>query len=135
MLMYRQIDKDRNREAYTIQQFPAHITKLMSDMKEESERQKKELDNDTMRIKIYCHLQNSLSEEKMLVFGDTLLSEATSDAYSKFKLEDVVKLEDCRLVVYNKSLEAVIYSIENDCKFSDITSRYTEFLLEIKKPG
>lgn len=144
MLMYRQIDKDRNAVAMTIDNFPPHIQKLLIQMreKEESDRIAKEKENDMFRMKIYCHhpIKKTLEDTKLIVFVETLLSEAVSDIYEKFKLQDVVNLSDCRLVSYNKSQDTIDCSFEgDDLTFYDIASKvnihHHDWLLEIKSPG
>lgn len=144
MLMYRQIDKNRNAVAITPDNFPPHIQQLLVQMreKEESDRLAKEKENDIFKLKIYCHhpIKKHLADFKLVVLINTELSEAISDAHERFKLKDVVSLENCRLVTYNKAQDTIDCSFEgNDLKFSDISSKinllHTDWLLEIKPSG
>lgn len=144
MLMYRQIDKNRNAVAMTVDKFPPHIQKLLQQMreKEESDRLAKEKENDMFRLKIFCHhpTQKQLLEVKLLMFYESLLAEAKSDAYEKFQLKDLVSLDDCRLVSYNKLQDCIDCSFEgDDLRFCDVSSSinipHNDWLLEIRLPG
>ncbi|KAF5276470.1 hypothetical protein FQA39_LY06539 [Lamprigera yunnana] len=143
MLMYRQIDKDRNCQAMNVDEFPAHIKNLLQHMreKEESDRAARERENDMYKLKVYCWhpLQNQVMDIKLFIFHETLLSEVVADAHQKFKL-DRIALEDCRLVTYNKLNDFIDCSFEGDnLRFCDITSKtsiyHNDWLLEIKPPG
>lgn len=144
MLMYRQIDKNRNAVAMTVDKFPPHIQKLLRQMreKEESDRLAKEKENDMFRLKIFCHhpVQKQLLEVKLLMFYESFLSEAKSDAYEKFQLKDLVSLDDCRLVSYNKLQDCIDCSFEGEnLRFCDVSSSinipHNDWLLEIRLPG
>lgn len=128
----------------SVENFPPHIQNLLIHMreKEEIDRLAKERENDMFKLKICCHhpVKKHLEEIKLFVSIDTFLYEAASDAYEKFKLQDVVKLKDCRLVSYNKVLDSIDCSFDGDqIQFSDISTSInilqTEWLLEIKQPG
>ncbi|CAH1098734.1 unnamed protein product [Psylliodes chrysocephalus] len=147
MLMYRQIDKERNAEAIGYSDFPPHIKKLLTDMrkKEEEDRINREKENDMMRLTVYCQHPTTkiLNETKLLVFNDSTLGEAVRDAYQRFNLDTAtVDLKDCRLVVYNRKQECIDSSYESDeIKFCDIlnmmqkrSSYFAEWMLEIREP-
>uniref|UniRef100_A0A6P7GLW5 Ubiquitin carboxyl-terminal hydrolase 47 n=1 Tax=Diabrotica virgifera virgifera TaxID=50390 RepID=A0A6P7GLW5_DIAVI len=148
MLMYRQIDKDRNARAMGFDDFPPHIKQLLADMlrKEEEDRINREKENEMMRISVFCDnpRSNTLSEIKLHVFYDSSLEEAAKEAYQRFNLNSTqVNLGDCRLVMYNRKHECIDSSFESDeIKFCDIVNRmknyvsqFTEWMLEIKEPG
>lgn len=144
MLMYRQIDKERNATAITVDNFPPHIRKLLKQMKakEEQERLIKEKENDMIKSKVYCYhpVYKQLVDGIILVFIEEELKSIVKDALQHFELDGVVSPDDCRLVSYNKHQDAIICSFENDSmRICDVTSKFnvcnTEFLLEIKQPG
>lgn len=144
MLMYRQIDKDRNVNAMTVENFPPHIRKLLKQIKakEEQERLIKEKENDMIKTKIYCHhpVQKQLVDTRIQLFLENELGILAKDALQRFDLQNVVAFEDCRLVSYNKHQDTIICSFENDgLRICDVTSKFnvsnTDFLLEIKQPG
>ncbi|KAK4877199.1 hypothetical protein RN001_009705 [Aquatica leii] len=143
MLMYRQIDKQRNCQAMTVDEFPTHIKNLLQQMreKEENDRAARERENDMYKLKVYCWhpIQNQFMDKKLFVFYEALLSEVVADAHKRFKL-DGIALEDCRLVMYDKLQDCIDCSFEGDnLKFCDIKSKikvyHNEWLLEIKQPG
>lgn len=142
--MYRQIDKERNCLPMSVEDFPPHIKKLLKDMKEkeESDRINKEKENDMVTLRVYCYhpIKNRLVDVKVVTFIDSDLQEAVKDVYDRLKLDGVVKLEDCRLVSYNKSIDCIECSFDDELiKFCDLGRKLNlisnDWLLEIKKPG
>ncbi|XP_044748604.1 ubiquitin carboxyl-terminal hydrolase 47 isoform X2 [Coccinella septempunctata] len=145
MLMYRQIDKNRNASAMSVDEFPMHIKKLLKQMKEKEEldRINKEKENDFVKINIFCYhpVEKRLVDAKVAVLIDNTLQETVHyTAHQRFKLEGVVAKEDCRLVRYNKFQDCIDYSFESDqTKFCDIDSNFnlsmSDWLLEIRQPN
>lgn len=141
MLMYRQIDKNRNARAMAIEDFPPHIHKLLKDMqrKEEEDRRNREKANETLKINVYCihPTTGMLQDARIAVFKDNTLEEAARDAYVRFKLESLVDISNCRLVLYNKKQECIDSSFDsNETRFCDnINLVYSEWMLEIREPG
>lgn len=144
MLMYRQIDKDRNATSMSVESFPPHIRKLLKQMKakEEQERLMKEKENDMIKMKVYCYqpVHKQLVDTTIHLFTEEELGSIVKDAVQRFELENVVALEDCRLVSYNKHQDTIVCSFESDSlRLCDVTSKInvcnTDFLLEIKEPG
>ncbi|XP_065160400.1 ubiquitin carboxyl-terminal hydrolase 47 [Atheta coriaria] len=137
MLMYRQIDKERNCSALQVEEFPPHIEQLLKDMREseETERKKKEEENDSTVVKVHCyHPEKLVMETKnVLVFFDTTLGDTVEEARYNFKLQDIVKSEDCRLVAYSSG--SIECSLNSSTPIAEVVANYTEFLLEIKNPG
>ncbi|KAJ8985542.1 hypothetical protein NQ317_019925 [Molorchus minor] len=144
MLMYRQIDKQRNCGAITVEEFPPHIQKLLQDMrkKEEEDRINREKENDMIKINVYCHhpKTSTMQDVKISVYSEASLGEAAGYALQRFKLNNLVNPDDCRLVMYNSKQECIDCSFESDdLKFCDINkintiTIYTDWLLEIKQP-
>lgn len=142
--MYRQIDKERNATAMTVDNFPPHIRKLFKQMKakEEQERLVKEKQEDLVKTKVYCYhpVQNQLVNITVLLFLEEKLEAVLKDILQHFKLEGLVALEDCRLVSYNKHQDTIICSFDNEwVRVCDVVATFnvcnTDFMLEIKQPG
>ncbi|CAH0547726.1 unnamed protein product [Brassicogethes aeneus] len=153
MLMYRQIDKDRNCRAIDVENFPPHIKKLLEHMrqKEEEDRISREKENDMIKLNVFCQNQatGNLDELRINMYSDSTLAEAACHAHYRFKLTDYVDVKDCRLVIYNKKHDCVQCSFDDDeLKFCDISNQinkepkkstylsmmFTDWMLEIKKP-
>lgn len=141
MLMYRQIDKNRNARAMTVDEFPPHIIKLLTEMqrKAEENRRNKEKAIDTFKMNVYCvhPTTGMLQDARIAIFKDSTLEEAAHDAYVRFKLESVVDISNCRLVLYNKKQECIDSSFDStEARFCDnINHIYSCWMLEIREPG
>ncbi|KAK9871493.1 hypothetical protein WA026_012864 [Henosepilachna vigintioctopunctata] len=145
MLMYRQIDKERNSKVMPVEEFPLHIRNLLKQMreKEEQDRKIKEKENELVKINVFCFhpIERRLLDAKVSVFIDYTLEETVScAAYLKFKLEGIVAKEDCRLVKFNKLRNCIDYSFASDkIKFCDISSEFnislSDWFLEIRPPN
>lgn len=145
MLMYRQVDKDKNAEPMSPDHFPEHIKALLKRMQEaeEHERQQREIERSKCRIKVFCAhpLKHTMKEIKLKVHKDTSLPEATETAYKLMGLEGVVPLECCRLVMYDDCAESLECSFE-DCAdqtigeiLGGVKATYQfDLLLEVRKP-
>ncbi|XP_069705284.1 ubiquitin carboxyl-terminal hydrolase 47 isoform X2 [Periplaneta americana] len=144
MLMYRQIDKQRNCEAMTVDEFPPHIKDLLQKMqkREESDRIQREKEMDMCKIKLYAHhpTQNQLVESKLYCLNHVTLQEATELAYKNLHLEGVVPLERCRLVNYDKLQDTIECSFEGRDEepvgeiLNSVRGNYKyDLLLEIRK--
>uniref|UniRef100_A0A1B6DYN4 Ubiquitin carboxyl-terminal hydrolase 47 n=1 Tax=Clastoptera arizonana TaxID=38151 RepID=A0A1B6DYN4_9HEMI len=141
MLMYRQINKEVNCEAFSVEQFPPHIKELYKKIQEgeETDRKIKEKQSDMCKIKLYCNYPKCNKESKLYCYYDTPLKEVTELAYKNLKIEGIVPLEDCRLVNYSyiyETIEASFEGREND-HIGDILSSLksmckNDFLLDIK---
>ncbi|XP_021936857.1 ubiquitin carboxyl-terminal hydrolase 47-like isoform X2 [Zootermopsis nevadensis] len=146
MLMYRQIDKERNCEAMSVDEFPSHIKDLLQKIqkREENERILWEKEMDMCKIKLYAHhpTQNQVVESKLCCLSNVTLQEAAELAHKKLHLEGVVPIERCRLVNYDRLQDTIECSFEGreDDSVGDIlnglrgNSKY-DFLLEIRKDG
>lgn len=153
MLMYRQIDKNRNCRTMTAEEFPPHIQKLLDEMhrKEEEDRKNREKENDMVKLNVYYinPLTNLLQDIKIGVFTDSTVAEAAQYVHQRLKLTDIVPIEDCRLVIYNRKQDCIDCSLESDdlIKFCDIFDKtkfkqrarvaltFFDWMLEIRKPG
>jgi ubiquitin carboxyl-terminal hydrolase 47 len=116
MLMYRQSSPERNCEFWEAKSFPEHILELRDKMKqqEEFERQQKEFDRSVCKIKLFCQhpTDHKLLESRLEVHKDKTLADATEIAYNMFNLQNVVSLDQCRLVKYDEYYESLERSFE-----------------------
>lgn len=115
--MYRQIDSERNVNAMTTEEFPEHIKKLLQNLREreESDRLNKEREMQLCKLKLYYnHPQNpnQMMETKLFLHYESTMTEALEEAYRKAKLENIVPIEQCRLVSYNRLHNTIECSFE-----------------------
>ncbi|XP_070171838.1 ubiquitin carboxyl-terminal hydrolase 47 isoform X1 [Polyergus mexicanus] len=141
MLMYRQIDRIRNSLPMQTQDFPRHIQELLKKMKEndDNDRKNREKQMSIPRLKIYCHhpVEGKLMNIILYFMSDITWAEATEKAYKKFGLENVVSLDQCRLVSYEHNTDLI------ECSYDDREhesvgsiwriSRRFDLLLEIRR--
>ncbi|XP_046390872.1 ubiquitin carboxyl-terminal hydrolase 47-like isoform X2 [Ischnura elegans] len=142
MLMYRQIDKDRNCLAMNVDQFPPHIKELLAKMreKEEQERAARERDLDSIKMKVFLNhpVQQTIVDARLTLSKSTTLKEAVSVAHQLLDLEGVVDVNQCRLVIYEQVLGSIECSFEGreDDPVGDVLAPYAKYdlLLETKEP-
>ncbi|KYB28299.1 ubiquitin carboxyl-terminal hydrolase 47 [Tribolium castaneum] len=144
MLMYRQIDKDRNCGAMKVEEFPPHMQKLLQNMrnKEKTDRLNKEKQNNSFRLTVNCYhpYTEEMMDVRISLYLDSTLEDAVQMAHRRFKLEGIVNVDDCRMVIFNKKQSCIDCSFESDdLKFCDIDDNYKvcyqEWLLDIREPG
>ncbi|XP_071942590.1 ubiquitin carboxyl-terminal hydrolase 47-like [Antedon mediterranea] len=118
MLMYRQVDPKRNKTFVSVQDFPEHLLKLMEEMKqvEETEKKQREVEKNTCKIKLFgLHPEtNKLLDAKLEVHKDKTLVEATEMAHKLLEFEDTVPVTQCRLVKYDEYNDALEKSYEGE---------------------
>lgn len=143
MLMYRQIDPDKNSLPMQEENFPQHIKALLQKMKEtgDDDRRYHGRNSLTYKIKIYCHHPKTkkLLTNKLHAIGESTWGEQTERAFEKFGLHGEVDLENCRLVFYDHLNDLITHCYEG----SDEDSIYDVFkgdnrsdlLLEIREKG
>lgn len=146
--MYRQIDPERNVNAMTTEEFPKHIKDLLHSLREreESDRLNKEREMQLCKLKLYVNhpVQNQMIETKLFLHNESTMAEATEEAYRKAKLENIVPIEQCRLVSYNRLHDTIECSFDGQdestiadvianlkCNYKSDTFK-TEWLLEIR---
>ncbi|KAL1130878.1 hypothetical protein AAG570_012119 [Ranatra chinensis] len=116
MLMYRQIEGDRNASAIKEDQFPLHIVKLLQEIRdsEENERAMRLRQEEMIKLKVYTNppVPEVLSQTKLYCYSDTTLTDALHLAYQNLLLEGVVPEEQCRLVSFNRSQDQMEVSFE-----------------------
>ncbi|XP_065220993.1 ubiquitin carboxyl-terminal hydrolase 47-like isoform X2 [Planococcus citri] len=116
MLMYRQIDKERNVLPLKEDRFPAHIKTLLKEMNENANnyRQMKEKERELVRLKIYFHqpATDKRIDCRLDCEAHETLKEVVKKAYKKLQLETTTPLDYCRLVVYNSQDDTIERSLE-----------------------
>ncbi|KYM95785.1 Ubiquitin carboxyl-terminal hydrolase 64E [Cyphomyrmex costatus] len=140
MLMYRQIDSARNALPMQTQDFPQHIQELLKKMKESEDNDRKNREKMSIpRLKVYCHhpVEGKLMNVKLFVMPDITWTEVTEKAYKKFGLENVVSLDQCRLVSYEHNTDSIERSYD-DREHESVEniwriSRRFDLLLEIRR--
>lgn len=118
MLMYRQIDKQRNADFMAPEDFPEVLKRQLQEQqnKEEQERKQRELDKSTCKIKVYMfHPEDQRKMEARLeIHKDKTLAEATVAVHKLFELEGFVDVSCCRLVKYDEYLDSLERSYEGE---------------------
>ncbi|XP_049864801.1 ubiquitin carboxyl-terminal hydrolase 47 isoform X4 [Schistocerca gregaria] len=143
MLMYRQIDKQRNSEAMTVEQFPPHIQKLLEKIqeREEFDRKRRERELEDYKLKFYAYhpINHKLLDDKVYCTSKTTVRQATELAHKALSLQGLVPLERCRLVNYDRTQETIECSFEGQedkalCEVLDLRGgRRYDLLLQHRK--
>ncbi|XP_072321546.1 ubiquitin carboxyl-terminal hydrolase 47 isoform X2 [Eucyclogobius newberryi] len=144
MLIYRLKDATRNAKYFAVEDFPAHITRLVQKEKEseEQEKRQREIERNTCKIKLFCmHPVKMMMESKLEVHKDKTLNEATEMAYKMMELQEVVPFDCCRLVKYDEFHEYLERSYEGEedtpmgLLLGGVKSSYMfDLLLETRRP-
>ncbi|XP_066151071.1 ubiquitin carboxyl-terminal hydrolase 47 [Euwallacea fornicatus] len=139
MLMYRQIDKERNCRAITVKDFPPHIQKLLNNMRQrdEEELMNKKREDGMVKLSVWCYHPSANGPfHTLTTYLEATLREVTQLAHTRFKLEGIMDVNDCRLVIYNKFQECVFCSFESDeTMLQDTPRMVNEWMLETREPG
>lgn len=82
---------------------------------EDNDRKNREKQMSIPRLKVYCHhpVKGKLMDIKLYIMLDTTWAETTEQAYKKFGLENVVNLDQCRLVSYEHNTDLI------ECSYDD----------------
>ncbi|XP_050541895.1 ubiquitin carboxyl-terminal hydrolase 47-like isoform X2 [Daktulosphaira vitifoliae] len=112
MLMYRQIDQRRNKNAMNQDEFPPHLKDLhnLLEKKAEEDRQMKERERDV--VKVVVHLAESLDSGMQTWQFDcsrtTSVEQLKSMAIEFFKVT-----KPCHLIIYNKNEREITDNLED----------------------
>ncbi|XP_015193746.1 ubiquitin carboxyl-terminal hydrolase 47 isoform X2 [Lepisosteus oculatus] len=145
MLIYRLKDPSRNAKYLEVQDFPAHITRLVQKEKdlEEQEKKQREIERNTCKIKLFCMhpVKMLMMENRLEVHKDKTLKEAVEIAYKLMDLDGIVPLNCCRLVKYDEFHEYLERSYEGEedtpmgLLLGGVKSSYMfDLLLETRRP-
>lgn len=131
MLMYRQVDAQRNVSAIKRDAFPDHIKQLQETLKDETTRKLRYTDTHFTKYKVHWFDQRNqqMTSIRLHIDADTTLEEAVESAHRRFKLQNVAPVERCRLVAYDSSEENI------QCSFDGKeTERVNELLSNLQFP-
>lgn len=143
MMMYRQVDSERNCSGIKLEEFPEHIKQLLQKLKDKEENDKKnrELEAEFLKIKVHFFnpKQQRMVDTKVYMSGDSTLAETLEDAYNRIA-KNFAPLERCRLVGYDSAIDNCEISFEGKEKteINEILNSlrsHTELLLEIREEG
>ncbi|XP_061169220.1 ubiquitin carboxyl-terminal hydrolase 47-like isoform X7 [Saccostrea echinata] len=145
MLMYRQIDKQRNKDFIQPENFPEHLKKALQKLKdrEEQEIRQRELDKSTCKIKVYYFhpREKRKMEQKLEVHKDKTLKEATEICSKLFCVDKSISLDCCRLVKFDEYQDTLECSFEDEddtpmgLLLGGVKQAYNfDLLLETKRP-
>lgn len=114
MLMYRQIDPQRNVSALSHDAFPNHIKQLQEELKTEPARRSRYSDTTLTKYKFFWFDQRNqqMTSIRIHVDSESTLEEVLEMSHRRFKLQPVAPLERCRLVAYEESEENIHCSLE-----------------------
>ncbi|XP_076242818.1 ubiquitin specific protease 47 isoform X2 [Calliopsis andreniformis] len=159
MLMYRQIDPERNILPMQVHEFPKHIQELLKKMKDDnmevshivdnnfedsdscrkrvvfrrSRISRKEIFTKKINLTVFCWhpTENKRMSHALDLTTDTTLEQATKICYIQFLSASIVSLDQCRLVSYNQNSDTIIRSYEGQEKelLSKLLSKMTEKVL------
>lgn len=131
MLMYRQVDPQRNVLAIKRDVFPEHIKQLQETLKDETSRKSRYTDTHLTKYKIHWfdHRNQQTTTIRIHIDSEGTLEEALESAHRRFKLENVAPIERCRLVAYDSTEENIQCSFEGK-----ETERISELLSNLQFP-
>lgn len=115
MLMYRQVDPQRNQRAMNAEEFPEHITQLQKVLKDESERRCHTgaiSESTKFKVHRFDPLTQQLTSQRIFLMPDATLEEALESAHRRFKLQNVIPIERCRFLAYDTAEENVFCSFD-----------------------
>lgn len=139
MLMYRQVDPQRNVSAIKQDEFPEHIKQLQETLKDDASRKSRYTDTHFTKYKVHWfdHRNQQMTPIRIHIDADTTLEEALESAHRRFKLQNVAPIERCRLVAYDSNEENIQCSFDGKEteRVNDILSNLQfpyDLLLEIR---
>ncbi|XP_015127215.1 ubiquitin carboxyl-terminal hydrolase 47 [Diachasma alloeum] len=131
MLMYRQIDPERNCLPMEVNCFPKHIQELLVKMKEhEEERKNYERSSQMYRIRVHVHhpVEKTIKSRRLFSAYDETLADLMERAWKTLDLGNVVDLDQCRLVTYDVMSDTI------DSSFDDQDEETLGILLQQSSP-
>ncbi|ELT97121.1 hypothetical protein CAPTEDRAFT_213869 [Capitella teleta] len=145
MLMYRQIDKAKNKEPLKVEDFPEHLKQALSSVNEqaETERRQRELERCTCRIRVYFHnpFLDRMLDTKLEIHRDQTLSDAVEMAWKHFEMDKKFSRDCVRLVKYEEALDYIDHSWEGHdddpmgSLLGGVKTLYSfDLLMEVKNP-
>ncbi|XP_065348575.1 ubiquitin carboxyl-terminal hydrolase 47 [Cloeon dipterum] len=140
MLMYRQIDKERNAKFIQVEDFPDHIKTHLAAMQNGNGADSFSRDYlmDSAKVKVFCYLPTSDRQVncKLNCLSSLTLPEVIQLALKELNLQSY-PLENCRLVCYDNSNFTITKSLQDleNNTIGEISPKLHDklnFLLQIK---
>lgn len=117
MLMYRRKDEKKNIGFFHQSRWSKSLQDLCKDILDDENREhnRKEWEKNVCKLNLYAfHPVTKIKlDSKLEVHKDATLKEATEIAWKKLELEEVIPLEQCRLVKYDDHNESFLKSFED----------------------
>uniref|UniRef100_A0A182P466 Ubiquitin carboxyl-terminal hydrolase 47 n=1 Tax=Anopheles epiroticus TaxID=199890 RepID=A0A182P466_9DIPT len=141
MLMYRQIDSEKNSLPVSEDQFPEHIKRLAMKIRaNEGSHSRDHLDMTRLTIAYENPRTHTIKGHKMAVFTSSTLTETVQEAVRVLHLKGTVPVERCRLVGYDCNAHTIERSFEgHEEKTIDqvmrMLKRCDALLLEVREEG
>lgn len=112
MLMYRQIDHRRNKNAMTQEEFPPHLKELhnLLERKAEEDRQMRERERDMYKVPVHLadFMECGVRSWQFDCCGTTTVEQLKAMAIEHFRVT-----KPCRLVIFNKQDQKVVDNLED----------------------
>lgn len=116
MLMYRQIDHRRNKNAMTEEEFPPHLKELhnLLERKAEEDRQMRERERDMYKVPVHLadFMESGIRSWQFDCSGTTTVEQLKAMAIEYFRVT-----KPCRLVIFNKQEQKVLENLEDKSNY------------------
>ncbi|KFB43249.1 AGAP007106-PA-like protein [Anopheles sinensis] len=141
MLMYRQIDGEKNAQPISEDQFPDHIKRLVAKIRDhEGNPSRDGLEMTRLKVAYENPHTRIVKTQRMALFNNSTLAETVQEALRMHHLKGVVPVERCRLVGYDSKTLNIERSFEDyeDKTINEVMSqlkRCDGLLLEVREEG
>ncbi|XP_052894832.1 ubiquitin carboxyl-terminal hydrolase 47 [Anopheles moucheti] len=141
MLMYRQIESEKNALPISEEQFPEHIKRLVMKIRaNEGNHSRDHLDMTRITVAYANPRTRTVKGQRMAVFTSSTLAETVQEAIRVLHLKGTVPVERCRLVGYDSNAHTIERSFEgHEDKSIDecmrMLKRCDALLLEVREEG
>uniref|UniRef100_A0A182YEJ4 Ubiquitin carboxyl-terminal hydrolase 47 n=1 Tax=Anopheles stephensi TaxID=30069 RepID=A0A182YEJ4_ANOST len=141
MLMYRQINSEKNALPISEEQFPEHIKRLVMKIRaNEGNHSRDHLDMTRITVAYANPRTRTVKGQRMAVFTSSTLAETVQEAIRVLHLKGTVPVERCRLVGYDSNAHTIERSFEGheDKSIDEVMrmlKRCDALLLEVREEG
>ncbi|XP_050073446.1 ubiquitin carboxyl-terminal hydrolase 47 [Anopheles maculipalpis] len=141
MLMYRQIDSEKNALPISEELFPEHIKRLVMKIRaNEGNHSRDHLDMTRITVAYANPRTRTVKGQRMAVFTSSTLAETVQEAIRVLHLKGTVPVERCRLVGYDSNAHTIERSFEGheDKSIDEVMrmlKRCDALLLEVREEG
>ncbi|XP_059615711.1 ubiquitin carboxyl-terminal hydrolase 47 isoform X2 [Phlebotomus argentipes] len=140
MLMYRQVDPQRNTSVMSKDDFPQHIKDLAERLDKQQSDPDRPIFDCGLKIKVYFYHPVALKMEhsQIDIQSNSTLDVALTRAYNYLGVSPFYPMENCRLVAYDRDSEAPVRSFEGreQDPIGDLWNPYCSYdlLIETRNP-